>query len=237
MTSPHRSINLNLTGKGWSIDHNTASKNTKLKYKTNLGDSKNSLTISQLIPNNKWSMIPTPCYQVTVPGLLGHPSNKLQTTWDTLTRRGKIEKRLYRGDDRRHKAAVEWDTQSGTKITLRTKMDKGMFHSVSATMMYPSKKFPIFSKTVLPPAGMVSLKSKLPDGTKVKTTLVPAAKLLSFSANYKHKDSNSHGNGGNGIMDHLRWEAVSITMCTDIPLHGGHKGRVPLVRVGLKFDL
>ena len=112
-----------------------------------------------------------------------------------------------------------------------------MFHSVSATMMYPSKKFPIFSKTVLPPAGMVSLKSKLPDGTKVKTTLVPAAKLLSFSANYKHKDSNSHGNGGNGIMDHLRWEAVSITMCTDIPLHGGHKGRVPLVRVGLKFDL
>lgn len=125
---------------------------------------------------------------------------------------------------------MEWDTQSGTKITLRTKMDKGMFHSVSATMMYPSKEFPIFSKTVLPSAGMVSLKSKLPDGTKVKTTLVPAAKLLSFSAKYKHKESN-------GIIDHLRWEAVSITMHTDIPLHGGHKRRVPLVRVGLKFDL
>lgn len=137
---------------------------------------------------------------------------------------------MYRGDDRRHKAAVEWDTISGTEITLRTKMDKGMFHSVSVSMMYPSKKFPIFSKTVLPPAGKVSLKSKFPDGTKVKTTLVPAAKLLSFSATYTHKESN-------GVGDHFRWEAVSITMRTDIPLQGGYKKRAPLVEVGLKFDL
>lgn len=225
LTSPRRCVGLSLNGRNWSIEHETQSKDTKMKYKYKLKGGQ-TLHISQRVPNGAWHMLPTPCYTLTVPGL-GGKHNKLETTWDSLSRSARIEKKIYAFEDKRTKTSVEWKSNVGTEIGFRTKLDKGspLVHSVAVSTTFVD--IPLTSN-ITHGTGIstakVSLKSKLSDGTKVKTTLFPLHNKISVGAKYKQK--------GDGTVQH--WETVTIRMDATASLSSKAN---PKVQVGLEFEL
>jgi hypothetical protein len=139
-----------------------------MKLKKSL-NANTKLTISQAVPNNNWFLVPNPALKLLQVNTLG--SNSItELTWDTLTRMGGVNTKLYAGDDNSYKAELDMHSKLGLRMTGRAKLRKGALHSVAAT---------VGNKT---PA-TVTLKSRFAgDSLKLDTSYVVGVNMVKFEA-------------------------------------------------------
>lgn len=134
------------------------------------------LTISQLVPNSKWFLVPNPSFKIVHKGIAGKHSI-VEATWDTLSRSGCAGCTVYAGDDKEYKADISVYSKKGAVLKARAKLRRGLVHSVSATV------------GAIGP--ILSLKSRFGDADKVDTSYNMAARVVSVHAKHMGGDQGS----------------------------------------------
>ncbi|KAL4421776.1 hypothetical protein ABPG77_009582 [Micractinium sp. CCAP 211/92] len=171
-TGEPQAVALTLTGKNWEVAHDFQKKDTRLKWKADVGEGK--LTVKQTVPAGNWALVPNPTLEYSRGGLLGG-AGKLVAGYDCLDRVGTLEQTLYGGWDRQHKAWLKVSSHYGPAAGVRSKLRAGpLLHSAAAS----------FSRKDGP---HLHVKSKFADGTKVKTSFTPKTQILTIAAKHSPK--------------------------------------------------
>jgi hypothetical protein len=136
---------IDISGKQWSIAHNTGSQDFTFRYSTTtsalpLGVGKCKLNVTQGVPRGNWALVPNPVVKLTKTGDFLGKNNVVSLERDMMARRSSASATLYAGgedDDRRYKVKLsgkDVDVVNSLEGVARAKLCKGsLLHSVKVT--------------------------------------------------------------------------------------------------------
>lgn len=136
---------IDISGKQWSIAHNTGSQDFTFRYWTTttalpLGVGKCKLNVTQGVPKGNWALVPNPVVKLTKTGDFLGKNNVISLERDMMARRSSASATLYAGgeeDDKRYKVKIsgrDADVVNSLEGVARAKLWKGsLLHSVKVT--------------------------------------------------------------------------------------------------------